>query len=459
MFKLICKKYNLNLDKFYRDYYLDKVKRGERINKEDLYYCFIESNLQLQECKEVFDVSYSKLRDDLRYYGIFKSPIQQQRNREKNCIDKYGVINPSCRKEVKKKRIQTNLERYGYENSSMNPEIKAKTLKTMNERYGGNAPICDREILEKIKRTNLERYGAEWQWQTEDGKKRREDVCLEKYGVKYPASLSETQEKIKQTKLKKYGRINIGQFGTEEHKKAIKEKYGVDHVMQNEEIKNKIKQTNLKKYGVENVFQLPEVKEKAKQAIIDKYGVKSISCIPEIIEKMKEGRARWRESPEYPEKRKLMTEHGWETRKRNGTCNSSKTENKIFELLKQKFIDVKREYKSELYPFHCDFYIPLLDLYIEYQGDWSHGSKGNVIYGPFDRDNINHIKILNEWKEGSKKIANEKNTVGKRNRYANAIEVWTIRDPLKREIAKKNNLNWLEFFTLDEFINWYNSLD
>ena len=304
----------------------------------------------------------------------------------------------------------------------------------------------------------MERYGAEWQWQTEDGKKHREDVCLEKYGVKYPASLSETQEKIKQTKLKKYCRINIGQFGTEEHKKAVKEKYGVDHVMQNEEIKNKIKQTNLKRYGVENIFQLPEVKEKAKQAIIDKYGVKSISCIPEIIEKMKEGRARWRESPEYPEKRKLMTEHSWETRKRNGTCNSSKTENKIFELLKQKFVDVKREYKSELYPFHCDFYIPLLDLYIEYQGDWSHGSKGNVIYGPFDKDNIDHIKILNEWKEGSKKIANEKNTVGKRNRYTNAIEVWTIRDPLKRETARKNNLNWLEFFTLDEFMKWYNNI-
>ena len=102
--------------------------------------------------------------------------------------------------------------------------------------------------------------------------------------------------------------------------------------------------------------------------------------------------------------------------------------------------------------------ILLLDLYIEYQGDWSHGSKGNVIYGPFDKDNIDHIKILNEWKEGSKKIANEKNTVGKRNRYTNAIEVWTICDPLKRETARKNNLNWLKFFTLDEFMKWYNNI-
>lgn len=458
MFEEICNKYNLNINRFHRNYFEDKIKRGEKINKDDLFYCFIESNLQLLECKEIFNVSYSKLRDDLRYYNIFKSPVLQQHNREKNCINNHGVINPSCLEEVKEKRKQTNLERYGFENSSMNPDIKAKTLKTMNERYGGNAPICNKQILEKIKQTNIERYGAEWQWQTEEGKQHRKEICLKKYGVENLVILPEIQEKARQTKLKKYGRDNVGQFGTKEHNDSIKEKYDVDHISQNEKIKNKIKQTNLKRYGVENVFQLVETQEKSKQAIIDKYGVKSVSCVPEIVEKMKEGRKRWRESPEYPEKRKLMTEHSWETRKRNGTCNTSKTENKIFELLKQKFTDVKREYKSELYPFHCDFYIPSLDLYIEYQGDWSHGSKGNIIYGPFDKDNIDHIEILNKWKESSKRIANEKNSIEKRNRYSNAIEVWTVRDPLKRETARKNNLNWLEFFTLDEFLDWYNSL-
>jgi len=37
--------------------------------------------------------------------------------------------------------------------------------------------------------------------------------------------------------------------------------------------------------------------------------------------------------------------------------------------------------------------------------------------------------------------------------YEIAINVWTVRDPLKRETARKNNLNWLEFFTLDEFLD------
>ena len=445
MFKDICSKFNLDYTRFHRDYYKNKIKRGEKIIEEDLHYCFIESNLQLKECVEIFNVSYSKLRGDLFFYKIFKSPIQQQRNREKNFLEKYGVINPSCLKEIVEKRRETNLERYGYINSSMNPEIKSKTQKTMNERFGGNAPICSKEILEKVKRTNIERYGAEWSWQTKEGKEHREQICLEKYGVRNLASLPEIQQKARLSKLKKYGRDDVGQFGTEEHLKVIKEKYGVDHISKNEEIKCKARTTNLKRYGVENILQLPEIKQKARQTFFKKYGTQNICDVEEFREKANEGRARWRQSPEYKEKRIEMTKHCWETRKKNGTCNTSREEKQIFELLRQKFLEVKREYKSESYPFHCDFYIPEKDLYIEYQGFWTHLNE------PF-------IGIEDQLKkvEWLKMKSNELNYKNKRkNMYKIAIEVWTIRDLLKRETARKNNLNWLEFFTIDEFMKWY----
>lgn len=39
--------------------------------------------------------------------------------------------------------------------------------------------------------------------------------------------------------------------------------------------------------------------------------------------------------------------------------------------------------------------------------------------------------------------------------YNIAINTWTIRDPLKRQTAKDNSLNWLEFWTFDEFMKWY----
>lgn len=38
------------------------------------------------------------------------------------------------------------------------------------------------------------------------------------------------------------------------------------------------------------------------------------------------------------------------------------------------------------------------------------------------------------------------------------ISTWTIRDVKKRTIAKKNNLNFLEFYTLDEFYIWYKKI-
>jgi len=45
----------------------------------------------------------------------------------------------------------------------------------------------------------------------------------------------------------------------------------------------------------------------------------------------------------------------------------SQPEEDSYELLVDKFgySEVIRQYRSEKYPFFCDFYIPCLDLYIE----------------------------------------------------------------------------------------------
>jgi hypothetical protein len=72
-------------------------------------------------------------------------------------------------------------------------------------------------------------------------------------------------------------------------------------------------------------------------------------------------------------------------------------------------------------------------LYIEIQGTWTHG------FHPFDENNKSDIDKLKLWKE--KAITS--------NFYKGAIDVWTIRDVIKRETAKKNNLNYLEIFSMD----------
>lgn len=176
------------------------------------------------------------------------------------------------------------------------------------------------------------------------------------------------------------------------------------------------KENNLKKYGVENVFSLEEIKCKIKQTCLKRYGVEYIQQYQGFIDKVND------------------------TRLKNKTFNTSKDEKEIERLLNKKFPSVKIQYKSKQYPFRCDFYIPSLNLYIEYQGTWTHGKH------PFDKTNEEDIERLNIWKNKNTKF------------YKSAIEVWTIRDPLKRKTAKDNNLNWIEFFTMEEFLNWYKDI-
>ena len=113
----------------------------------------------------------------------------------------------------------------------------------------------------------------------------------------------------------------------------------------------------------------------------------------------------------------------------------------VYETLITKYKEIQYQYKSDKYPFMCDFYISDLDLYIECQGTWEHG------FCPYT-GSIDNQKQLLKWQ----RLQN------KSKRYTYAIEIWTVRDPLKREVAKKNKLNWIEFFNMNEFENWFKSL-
>ena len=214
-------------------------------------------------------------------------------------------------------------------------------------------------------------------------------------------------------------------------------------------LSNKIKKTVENKYGVKCILSLEKNKEKAKNAIITKYGTNCTFNVPEIRDKANKNRTKWRESSDYIETRKAMTERCWETKKRNNTCNTSKAEETIFGMLSNKFKDVKRNYKCDLYPFHCDFYIVDLDVYIEYQGSWVHGKK------PYDENDFDCITLLKKWKVKSLEINYKKEP---KNYYRNAIHVWTVSDPLKRKVAKDNNLNWKEFWNIQEVKDWITTL-
>ena len=128
---------------------------------------------------------------------------------------------------------------------------------------------------------------------------------------------------------------------------------------------------------------------------------------------------------------------------------ASKPENQAYEVFKEKFPDVKRQYKSKEYPYRCDFYIPSLDLYIEcHYSQYHHGK-------PFDANNPDHLKELEILKDKSEK---RKALTGKdKTQYDKIIYTWTELDPKKLEIAKQNNLNFVTLYNIKQTKDFVNS--
>lgn len=179
----------------------------------------------------------------------------------------------------------------------------------------------------------------------------------------------------------------------------------------------KVKQTCLEKYGVDNVYRTDWCIEKIKETTFSHYGVTNYMQTEEYNKKT--------HTPECIKKRN-------DTKRKNKTFNTSKPENRSFELLKKYFPNTKHNYTSEKYPFQCDFYIPELDLYIECQYFWTHCGH------PFDNTNKDDIAFLETLKQKQSQF------------YENAIHTWTIRDVNKRNVAKQNCLNYLEVWNYKE---------
>lgn len=130
-------------------------------------------------------------------------------------------------------------------------------------------------------------------------------------------------------------------------------------------------------------------------------------------------------------------------KKTNGTFNTSKPEEHAYELLCEYFNEnnIIRQYKSEEYPFNCDFYIKTINTYVECNFTWTHNDHF------FDETNEDDMKVVQLWQS--------KNT----DYYRNAIETWTIRDVNKRKVAELNHLNYLVFWNFEQFLDWISGLE
>ena len=269
-----------------------------------------------------------------------------------------------------------------YNNINDYPKCKncGKRTKFINALYGYNEYCCvkcsnsSKEKITQIKQTNQIKFGGN-----------------------APACSKDVVLKSKQTNLERYGDENFNNR-TKANKTLLERYNGIGNG--SEILKAKQKKTMIDKYGKENSMSVDRIKDKMRANNMKKYGVEWVTQDKKILDKINT------------------------TKRKNKTFSSSKIEKQFEAYLKENNINYKTQYKSELYPFNCDFYFPDNDLYLEIQGSWTHG------YRPFNPNNKDDQLQLLEWQS--------KNN----NFYNSAINTWTERDVLKRKTAKKNNLNY-----------------
>ena len=247
--------------------------------------------------------------------------------------------------------------------------------------------------------------------------------------------------------------------------------------------KQKEIETLKSKYGVDSTFKIPEInqrrlersvspeaKAKRRQTMKERYGYEYAFRNPESVKVAMDNSAKYRTNrakntaemqrilledptkiiddyrgiPEYEELVKSYDEYtailnkGYNTQKENGTMTTSSKEEKLHDILSSNFANVERNYKEERYNHRCDFYIPNLDLFIEYQGSMFHGGR------PYDQDDEicqEHLQYLITKADARRNITGAKFT-----RYDSEIAVWTYGDVQKRDEAIKNKLNYLEIY-------------
>lgn len=243
---------------------------------------------------------------------------------------------------------------------------------------------------------------------------KRKKTCLEKYGDEIPQRCEVFKEKTRQTCIKKYGVSSF--WNSEKCKQIRKEKYGVEYPLQSKNFQKKC-QNSFVQNVLNNPTRMEIMFEKRKQTCLDQYGEESFSKTKEFRKMMHD-------------RKDEINQKKFETKKRNGTLNSSYEEQHLYQMILKKYPDCVTQYQSVEYPFLCDFYIPSENVYIEYQGFPSHGEK------PYEKTKED-IETVKKWKEKG---------------YQGWAYDWTNRDVRKRHTAIKNNLRWIEFFYYDEEI-------
>lgn len=341
-------------------------------------------------------VDYRTCKDKVKIicpiHGVFEQTPDKHTNEGNGC--------PGCRVA----RIQATVrERYGVDYISQLSSFQEKVTETCIEKYGVRRPMQNPDIKQKSIETSRKRWGCDYPMQNDEVKARFRKVFMELYGVDVPFKSSEFLEKARATMIEHYGVVNPMQIADARAKAEV---------------------TLMDRYGVTNPAYLPDFKERCEKSSLEHWGVL------------------------HPMQDMSVRNKQFASRMENGIANVSSGEEEIYLQLCDKFgvDDVFRQYISDVYSFHCDFYVKSLDLYIELNGNWTHG------FHWFDENNADDVQTALSWSD--KALSGSKY-------YSNALYVWTVMDLMKRAAAVANNLNYIVFWDakLSDFYDWFNAFN
>lgn len=250
-------------------------------------------------------------------------------------------------------------------------------------------------------------------------KKRKHTLMTKGFELKYeidnPFKLQEFQEKGVRTRLEKYGgeyTLSRGSILSSQARATFAQ--NMKDEKYKESIVEKRKEMCERNYGVAFPLLSREVQMRLKATCLKTYGVDSYSKTDEFKTKMSDSSAIW-----VP---KMFA-----TKKSRGNLNTSCVENYIANELQ----GFEREYVSERYPYHADFYDSDRNLFIEVNAHWTHGGHWYDTFSAFD------AQKLTSWQAKSSSYIDK------------AIKTWTLSDVNKRQCARDNKLNYITFWDSD----------
>jgi len=466
-----------------------KLEFEKAIKKEEKEYRLLTPYKKSKEkvkilhlkCNTIFEITPQNFKKGQRCPNpeCIKERIKQ------TFLKKYGVDNPSKRRDFQKEKIRKYAEKFynfvketgefeilseykGNEEKVKlkhlkcglifettphnfmkhpkgrcpNPKcIKEKTIETFKKKYGKEWGSQAEEIKEKVKKTFKDKYGVEWVSQIEEVKEKRKKTYIEHFGVDSPLKSSEIINKIRQTNLKKYGVDWISKDKNIQEKKeeTLLQKYGVKSVFQSEKIKKKIVENKKKNYYNQKIKNfkhiLPLFEERDYNGIFEKYEWKCVKCGHIFKDSLENGRIP--RCPKcYPVKGKSLIEK-----------EIKKWISSLIEIEEN-----KRFYEKGKYKYEIDIFVPSKNLGIEIDGLYWHseiaGGKDKNYHLEktkyFEKKGIRLIHIFdNEWLEKQDLIKSFiKNQLGliKNKLYARKCEVKEIDTKIKNKFLNENHL-------------------